>query len=189
MNAYSRAAAVMLLAACGAVLMAGCATQPVRTDALEGSCALAPPSTIAALVEEGQRTLSAPACRGRFDEYLQLALARAESMPAEVNRQRFADFMHGAVQQGLVSEYAARQAFNRYFHTTFVSLPADYNLCSTLRNKGALLAALATELEDKRRGLLTISADRAGFQEAQRQYTDLQLILEATALACADGQA
>jgi hypothetical protein len=163
--------------------LGGCATSPPPRAA---SCELEPPSTLDSMTQTARVELATPVCRDQFPAYFELALKRAESSPDEKNRTRFADLIKTSSDQGLVTQVQARELYNRYFHTTYVSLPSDYNICSTLRSKDQLFAALETELADKRRGMLTIAADRAGFQEAQRQYNDLQLVLEATALACTD---
>jgi hypothetical protein len=166
-----------------AMAIGGCATSPPPRTA---GCQLEPPSTLDSMAETARAELATPACRGHFPAFFELALKRAESSPDAKNRARFADFIKASSDQGLVTQLQARELYNRYFHTTYVSLPGDYNICSTLRSKDQLFAALETELADKRRGMLTIAADRSGFQEAQRQYNDVQLVLEATALACTD---
>jgi hypothetical protein len=166
-----------------AALGTGCASTPPPVAA---TCTLDPPASLGSLADAARTALAGSACRGHFAEFFELALKRAESSPDEANRARFAALIRQGAEQGLVTDFEGKQLYNRYFHTTYVSLPGEYNVCSTLRSKDKLLGALETELADKRRGILTVAADRTGFQEAQRQYTDLVLVLEATALACLD---
>lgn len=174
----------VLLLLFSALMFSGCASTPSATPA---QCSLDSPGSMATLSTTARKELAKPECRGQFMAYFALAMARAESAPDEANRARFAELINDGARHGHLTEHEARRLYTRHFHTTFISLPADYNLCSTLRRKEPLFAALAAELEDKRRGMLMISSDRAGFAEAQRQYADLMLVFEATALACVDG--
>lgn len=175
-------AACITLVVLGILLSACGATTPPRV----AECHLQPPDSLERLAAHSREQLSPTACRGRFSEYLELSLTTAELAPDPANRARFAEMLNDSAQHGLVSEHEARLAFNRYFHSTFISLPAEYNLCSVLRREDELIRSLERELEDKRRGMLVISSDPQLFADTQRQYADLTLILHAVALACGD---
>ena len=41
----------------------------------------------------------------------------------------------------------SRDYYNRYFNSTFMSLPDDYNICSAAAKKDGLVAALGEEAE------------------------------------------
>jgi hypothetical protein len=186
MNRCNPSVTIGLLMLALAVLP-GCAVTGAPSTAV-APCSVKAPASMQALTADGQALLAAPACHDRFEEYVSLALKRGESAPDAANRARFAELIAAAAKAGALTEHEAQRTYTRYFHTTFVSLPADYNVCSTLRDKKGLLAGLDTELEDKRRGMLVVAADRAGFQDAQRQHADLRLVLEALDLVCRDGR-
>jgi hypothetical protein len=56
--------------------------------------------------------------------------------------------------------------------------------CSSLRHKDELYAAMRQELDYKREGMLEILDDEDRFRQAQRHYSDLNLVLDAVAVAC-----
>ena len=124
-------------------------------------------------------------CEAGFDNYLQHLLSIAEGDPKKDNQGQFSDFLVWSNETGLQSKRQARETYNRYFGVKYVSLMADYSVCSdTCRNKSQVLADMRQELSDKERGLLKISADPLSYQRALQLYRETELVLQATCAAC-----
>ena len=124
-------------------------------------------------------------CEAQFDSYFQRLLAIAEGDPKKENKAQFSDFLLWSNETGLHSKRQARQLYNRYFGVKYVSLMADYSVCSdACPNKSRLLNNMRGELSDKERGLLKVSADPLSYQRALQLYRETELVLQATCSAC-----
>jgi len=67
----------------------------------------------------------------------------------------------------------------------FMSMKGDYNNCShTCPNKQKVLFNMERELSDKERGLLRVSLDSDAYYRADKLFQEVELVLEATCMAC-----
>ena len=66
-----------------------------------------------------------------FDSYFGQLIDVAKRDPDMENKRRFSEFLEWAHDQGIIDKIQARSYYNRYFNTTFMSLPDDYNVCSS----------------------------------------------------------
>lgn len=100
------------------------------------------------------------------------------------NRDIMADYLDWAAKRGHMPRETAKYLFNRYFHTTFVSLPDRYSICATIDAMPTIMKDMRRELATKEDAYLNVLHDKTGYQQVYQQYQDLSLILEATKLAC-----
>jgi hypothetical protein len=113
----------------------------------------------------------------------------AANDPQEQNKERFSDLFAYARDAGILSETQARNEYQRYFTTNFVSLGNDYNNCSsTCQEKQAVEKKLKNELGDKNQGLLQVTGDRTEYAAADKQYNQLLTLIEATCSACQESK-
>ena len=124
-------------------------------------------------------------CQAHFDRYYDELLAVAEGDPGPENKRAFSEFLVWSSEQGLLSTRQAEDYYNRYFNVKFMSMRGDYNNCShTCPNKTKVLIDMERELSDKERGLLKVSRDADGYYRADKLYQEVELVLEATCMAC-----
>ncbi len=128
-------------------------------------------------------------CHAHFDRYYDDLLAIAEGDPKPENKREFSEFLVWSSDKGLLSKRQAQDYYNRYFNVKFMSLRGDYNNCShTCPNKQKVLIDMERELAEKERGLLRVSLDNEGYYRADQLYQEVELVLEATCMACSAGQ-
>ena len=128
-------------------------------------------------------------CHAHFDRYYDDLLTIAEGDPRPENKRAFSEFLVWSSDNGLLSKRQAQDYYNRYFNVKFMSLKGDYNNCShTCPNKQRVLTNMEQELMDKERGLLKVSLDNQGYYRADELYQEVELVLEATCMACAAGR-
>jgi len=128
-------------------------------------------------------------CQTHFDRYYDDLLTIAEGDPKPENKRAFSDFLLWSTDQGLLSKRQAEDYYNRYFNVKFMAMQGDYNNCShTCPNKQRVLYNMESELSDKERGLLRVSLDSASYNRADKLYQEVELVLEATCMACAAGR-
>lgn len=128
-------------------------------------------------------------CQSHFDAYYDDLLTIAEGEPKTENKRAFSEFLVWSADQGLLSTRQAEDYYNRYFNVKFMSMRGDYNNCShTCPNKQKVLFNMERELSDKERGLLRVSVDSDGYYRADQLYQEVELVLEATCMACAAGR-
>ena len=128
-------------------------------------------------------------CHTHFDRYYDDLLTIAEGDPKPENKRAFSEFLVWSSDNGLLSKRQAQDYYNRYFNVKFMSLKGDYNNCShTCPNKQRVLTNMEQELMDKERGLLKVSLDNTGYYRADELYQEVELVLEATCMACEAGR-
>jgi hypothetical protein len=125
-------------------------------------------------------------CEPRFDSYFERLIDVAKRDPDEQNKRKFSDFLQWANAEGIIDKIQARDYYNRYFNTTFMSLPDDFNVCSSCSEKrqNDLELRLEAELGQKEDGLLRICQDKDAYYAAADQYNSIMLLLDATCTAC-----
>lgn len=125
-------------------------------------------------------------CEPRFDSYFERLIDVAKRDPDIQNKRKFSDFLQWANVEGIIDKIQARDYYNRYFNTTFMSLPDDYNVCSSCSEKrqNDLELQLETELGQKEDGLLRACQDKDAYYAAADQYNSIMLLLDATCTAC-----
>ncbi len=127
--------------------------------------------------------------QSRFDAYYDDLLTIAEGDPKSDNKRAFSEFLVWSADQGLLSTRQAEDYYNRYFNVKFMSMRGDYNNCShTCPNKQKVLFNMERELSDKERGLLLVSVDSDSSYRADQLFKEVELVLEATCMACAAGR-
>ena len=178
LNSTMRAALGMLAIA---LLSASCASnQPACTS----------PQTrnlVAAMSDVQDKLMGG--CQSRFDAYYDDLLTIAEGDPKSDNKRAFSEFLVWSADQGLLSTRQAEDYYNRYFNVKFMSMRGDYNKCShTCPNKQKVLFNMERELSDKERGLLLVSVDSDSYYRADQLFKEVELVLEATCMACAAGR-
>ena len=155
------------------------------------SCATTEPSCMSPQSHNLNNAMSAvksnltAGCQAHFQRYYDDLLTIAEGDPKPENKRAFSEFLVWSSDQGLLSKRQAEDYYNRYFNVKFMSMRGDYNNCShTCPNKQRVLINMESELSDKERGLLRVSLDSAGYNRADRLYQEVELVLEATCMAC-----
>ena len=124
-------------------------------------------------------------CQSRFDIYYDDLLTIAEGDPKPENKRAFSEFLVWSTDQGLLSKRQAEDYYNRYFNIKFMSMKGDYNNCShTCPNKQKVLFNMERELSDKERGLMRVSLDNDSYYRADKLFQEVELVLEATCMAC-----
>jgi hypothetical protein len=125
-------------------------------------------------------------CEALFDSYYERLIEVAKRDPDMQNRRKFSTFLEWANDEGIIDKIQARNYYNRYFNTTFMSLPDDYNVCSSCSEKSQrdLEIQLEAELGQKEEGLLKACQDKDAYYIAMDQYNSILLLLDATCTAC-----
>jgi hypothetical protein len=125
-------------------------------------------------------------CETMFDGYYMRLIEVAKRDPDIQNKRKFSDFLEWANAQGIIDKIQARNYYNRYFNTTFMSLPDDFNVCSSCSEKSQrdLEFLLEEELGQKEEGLLRACQDKEAYYRASDQYNSVMLLLDATCTAC-----
>lgn len=164
-----------------AVFLASCATNAPE-------CGGPQSKNLASAIDGAQASLI-NGCHAHFDRYYDDLLSIAEGDPKPENKRAFSEFLVWSSDQGLLSKRQAQDYYNRYFNVKFMSMKGDYNNCShTCPNKQRVLFNMERELSDKERGLLKISLDNEGYYRADQLYQEVELVLEATCMACSAGR-
>lgn len=167
-----------------ALLASACQTTP---QAKLVDCSLSPSHNLDSVAAASLSKMQTAQCHYEFDGHFAQLLNTAKGDPKSANKSVMAAYINNAAQAGVISKLDAKDRYNRYFHTTFMSLPENYNVCSAVadeRQKDRLMKNLERELKQKKEGLLGALKDQNTYYQAQTQYTDLLLMLEATAMAC-----
>lgn len=86
---------------------------------------------------------------------------------------------------GLLTRMQAKKYYNQYFNTTFMALPADFNVCSICPDKEKLIEKLDKELAMKEKGMLKACADKNAYYKVNGQLEELIFLLDSTCRACA----
>jgi hypothetical protein len=137
-------------------------------------------------LDHSKKDLAHLECEILFDSYFEGLIEVAKRDPAMANKRKFSNFLEWANTEGIIDKIQARNYYNRYFNTTFMSLPDEYNVCSSCseRNQKDLEFRLEEELGQKEEGLLRACQDKNTYYLAADQYNSIMLLLDATCTAC-----
>lgn len=163
-------------------ILAACGAQP---HSVADSCLLVQTNNVDHLFTEVSGKLRDSSCHYSFDNYRESLVSAAKGAPGPANEARFADLLRGSIEQGIISRRQGQELFSQYFDPEFYAVKSEpRSSCSSLRHKDELYAAMRQELDYKREGMLEILDDQERFRQAQRHYSDLNLVLDAVAVAC-----
>ena len=164
------------------LLFASCATQPYGTQ----RCTLPSGVNLDEALAHSKKDLGHLECEVLFDNYFERLIEVAKRDPEASNKRKFSDFLQWANSEGIIDKIQARNYYNRYFNTTFMSLPDEYNVCSSCseNNQRDLEIQLEEELGQKEEGLLKACQDKNAYYAASDQYNSIMLLLDATCTAC-----
>ena len=173
---------VLLMIAVLAALLSACSDQ----RNIQPSCTLPSGVNLEEALDHSREDLARLECEQMFDGYYERLIDVAKRDPDIENRRRFSDFLMWANSAGIIDKIQARNYYNRYFNTTFMSLQDDFNVCSTCTEnaKRDLEVALQKELGQKEEGLLRACQDKPAYYAAADQYNSILLLLDATCTAC-----
>ena len=164
----------------------------IAVSLLIASCASSPPACTSPQTRNLANAMDAVqsnlmnGCQSHFDAYYDDLLTIAEGEPKIENKRAFSEFLVWSADQGLLSTRQAEDYYNRFFNVKFMSMRGDYNNCShTCPNKQKVLFNMERELSDKERGLLRVSVDSDAYYRADQLFQEVELVLEATCMACA----
>ncbi len=150
------------------------------------SCTLPSGVNLEEALDHSRADLARLECEQMFDGYYDRLLDVAKRDPDMENKRRFSEFLVWANEEGIIDKIQARNYYNRYFNTTFMSLPDDFNVCSSCTDiaKSNLEQDLQQELGQKEEGLLRACQDKPAYYAAADQYNSILLLLDATCTAC-----
>jgi len=173
---------ILLLITVIGLLLSSCGHQPYVTP----SCTLPSGVDLDEAMVHSRKDLGHLECEVLFDGYYERLLEVAKRDPEISNKRKFSDFLEWANADGIIDKIQARNYYNRYFNTTFMSLPDEYNVCSSCSEKKQqdLEFQLEEELGQKEEGLLKACQDKNAYYVAADQYNSIMLLLDATCTAC-----
>jgi hypothetical protein len=153
---------------------------------VQPGCALPAGVNLAEALAHSKEDLGHLECETMFDGYYMRLIEVAKRDPDLQNRRKFSEFLEWANERGIIDKIQARNYYNRYFNTTFMSLPDDFNVCSSCAEKTQkdLEFQLEEELGQKEEGLLRACQDKNAYYLAADQYNSIMLLLDATCTAC-----
>jgi hypothetical protein len=163
-------------------MFASCGGRPYVTP----SCVLPSGVNLDEALAHSEEDLGRLECEVLFDGYFERLIEVAKRDPAMGNKRKFSDFLQWANHEGIIDKIQARNYYNRYFNTTFMSLPDEYNVCSSCseNDQKDIEIQLEKELGQKEDGLLRACQDRNAYYVAADQYNSIMLLLDATCTAC-----
>lgn len=166
----------------GLMLLGACAQNGIQPAEY---CSLSSTNNVERLFLEASEKLEDANCHYAFPRYRQELLAAARGAPGPENEARFAGLLRESIEAGIISRRQGQEMFSQYFDPEFYSVKSEpRSSCTSLRRKDQLYAAMREELEYKREGMLDILDDEARFRQAQRHYSDLNLVFDAVEVAC-----
>ena len=162
--------------------LAACGQQPHK---LADHCNLSPTNNVDRLFAQVSAKLEDSSCHYFYPQYRESLVSAAKGAPGPENEARFATLLRESIDRGVISKRQGQELFSQYFDPEFYAVKSEpRSSCSSLRRKDALYAAMREELADKREGMLEILDDQERFRQAQRHYSDLNLVLDAVDVAC-----
>ena len=168
------------------VLLAGltaCGHQGLKTT---DPCRITPTSNVDRLFAEVSGKLEDNSCHYSFPAYREQLVTVAKGAPGPENEARFAGLLRESIELGIISKRQGQELFSQYFDAEFYAVKAEpRSSCTSLRRKHELYAAMREELDYKREGMLEILGDEDRFRQAQRHYSDLNMVFDAVEVACA----
>ena len=164
--------------------LAACSQQPHRQAEF---CRLSDTNNVDRLFAEASDKLQDSSCYYAYPEYRTQLLAATKGSPGPENEARFAELLRESIERGIISKRQGQEMFSQYFDPEFYVVKAEpRSSCSSLRHKEALHTAMRQELAYKREGMLEILDDEDRFRQAQRHYSDLNLVFDAVEVACGE---
>jgi hypothetical protein len=161
---------------------AACSQQP-RHDT--GYCSLSHTNNVDRLFAEASENLHDSNCHYHFPEYRERLVAAAKGAPGPENEARFAGLLRESIDLGIISKRQGQEVFSQYFDPEFYAVKSEpRSSCSSLKHRDRMQTAMREELAYKREGMLEILDDQARFRQAQRYYSDLNLVFDAVDVAC-----
>ena len=153
---------------------------------LKLACTLPSGVNLEEALDHSRKDLGHLECEPMFDSYFVRLIDVAKRDPDLENKRRFSEFLEWAHDQGIIDKIQARSYYNRYFNTTFISLPDDYNVCSTCTGETIknIEDQMENELHQKEEGLLRACRDKGAYYRASDQYNSILLLLDATCTSC-----
>jgi hypothetical protein len=153
---------------------------------LKPSCTLPSGVSLEEALDHSRRDLGRLECEAMFDSYFVRLIEVAKRDPDPENKRRFSEFLEWANDSGIIDKIQARSYYNRYFNTTFMSLPDDFNVCSscTEETRKDIEKQMEDELHQKEEGLLRACRDKNSYYAASDQYNTILLLLDATCRSC-----
>ena len=178
---FRRGGAVAIL-----LTLAACSQQAYRST---NQCIIAPTNNVDRLFADVSDKLQNSHCHYSYPEYRALLIAASKGAPGPENEARFGALLRESIELGVISRRQGQELFSQYFDPEFYAVKSEpRSSCSSLREreKEALKTAMRTELALKREGMLEILDDEDRFRQAQRHYSDLNLVFDAVQVACAE---
>jgi hypothetical protein len=164
------------------IALAACSQQPEK---LTDHCRLSPTNNVDRLFAEVSDKLQDSSCHYSYPQYRDSLLSAAKGAPGPENEARFAGLLRESMDMGVISKRQGQELFSQYFDPEFYAVKSEpRSSCSSLRHKDKLYAAMREELAYKREGMLEILDDEDRFRQAQRHYSDLNMVLDAVEVAC-----
>jgi len=181
-NKNTGQAIILLIFAVAGLLISSCGHRPY----VNPGCTLPSGVNLEEALDHSKKDLDHLECEVLFDSYYERLVEVAQRDPAMTNKRRFSNFLEWTNTEGIIDKIQARNYYNRYFNTTFMSLPDEYNVCSSCsENKQKNLELqLEQELGQKEEGLLRACQDKNAYYAAADQYNSIMLLLDATCTAC-----
>ena len=163
------------------VTVTGCRKRPVP---VQPACNLPSGYIVDQAFDTAYDTLSKQGCRYRFDEVMEALLEVCEGAPQMKNKELFSNLLVWAKDQGIISTVQAKNYYNTYFSSIFISLPDDYQTCSYADKYEKVIADCKAELEKKEQGLVKVCSDSETFAKATNDLNQFDLIFLAACKAC-----
>ena len=164
-----------------ALLMFSCGNKQYKS-----TCTLPSGVNLEEALAHSRKDLGHLECETMFDNYFVRLIDVAKRDPDMENKRRFSEFLEWTHDQGIIDKIQARSYYNRYFNTTFMSLPDDYNVCSSCPEETLkdIENQMEKELRQKEDGLLRACRDKSAYYKASDQYNSILLLLDATCTSC-----
>lgn len=163
------------------VTLAACNQTVKNTD----YCQLTPTNNVDRLFSEASDNMQDSACHYYWPQYRDQLIHASKGDPGPENEARFAGLIRESIDLGVISKRQGQELFSQYFDAEFYAVKAEpRSSCSSLRHKDKLYAAMREELAYKREGMLEILNDEGRFRQAQRHYSDLNMVFDAVEVAC-----
>lgn len=148
-------------------------------------CQLAATNNVDRLFADVSDKLQDSSCHYSYLQYREQLLSAAKGAPGPENEARFAELLRQSIDRGVISKRQGQEMFSQYFDPEFYVVKAEpRSSCSSLRHKEELSAGMRRELAYKREGMLEVLDDEDRFRQAQRHYSDLNLVFDAVEVAC-----
>lgn len=151
------------------------------------NCVLEESTRFRQALYEAKKDLNDEACYPSFNQYLDGLLNIASGDPDLLRRKDFSEFLVWSTEKGIISKMQAKEYYNSYFTSSFMSLPDEYNVCSQCRNQEQMEHDMYQELLKKKDGMANACSDKKSYNEARSHYDSLLLFLDATCTACGEG--